>query len=258
MAINYPKFGAQAGFVKTTKSERADQAELQYGRHAEVLVKSTTKECSATKSDCSWGIEPSSFSADPYDPYLSERIFPLDSVKLDITDEMDPKFTAAQEGTIDATKALIKVLNGCCLVKRAKTTLSISGKGDPAIALGSTFIPSPLKSAIGTLDIGATITTLIDNGAVFRVQNYSVNDSDNDWQNFSIEYQAFIDSDIEGSSIAKEYVTTAAVTPPSCACPDLINDCCDTYKIDWTLSGTGYGEISATITKHPFANPIVP
>lgn len=269
---SYPKFGAQAGFVKTTQANRSDQAELQVGRHAEVLVKSTTKECSATKSDCSWGIEPSAISS----PYLTVPQIILDSVRLTVEDEADPKYTAAQVDqygdavVVDPRKPLVKVLHGCCLVKRAKIGLSISGKGDPQIPLGSTDIPDPLKTAIGTLNIGTIINTpvtgLIAMGAVFRVQSYTVNDSDGDWQNFSCDYQAFVDGDAAGASIAFPLLTAANVMPPACPCPEgnepspyeTTEKCCNTYRVEWSMTGTGYAEISGTATKHPMAAAVLP
>lgn len=269
---SYPKFGAQAGFVKTTKANRSDQAELQVGRHAEVLVKSTTKECSATKSDCSWGIEPSAFDT----PYLTVAQLILDSVRLTVEDEADPKYTAAQVDPygdaleVNPRLPLVKVLHGCCLVKRAKISLSLSGKGDPQIPLGSTDIPDPLKTAIGTLNIGtilnAAVTGLIAKGAVLRVQNYTVNDSDGDWQNFTCDYQAFVDGDLDGASIALPLLTAANVLPPACPCPEGnepspyedVEKCCNTYRVEWSMTGTGYAEISGTATKHPMASAVLP
>lgn len=245
MAISYPKYGAEGGFIKTTKAERAEQAELQMGAHAEVLIKSTTTECSATKSDCSWGIEPS-----------DNVIF--DSIRFSVEDELDPKFTAAQTSSIDPTKSLVKVLNGCCLIKRAKGTLTISGKGDPGWTIGSTTIPTSMVPAIATgtpVDLATTITGL--SGLVLRCQSYTVNASDTDWQNFSAEYIGYIDGDpTTGKSIAKDL---SNLTPPNCTCTDTAeggtNGCCDTYKYEVTLNGTGYGETSITKTSHEYAAP---
>jgi hypothetical protein len=228
----YPKYGADTGFIKTTKSDRAEQAELQRGRHADVLVKSTTGECAATKSDCSWGIEPDA----------DGTIF--DSIRISVEDELDPKYTANQSGTIDPTLPLVAVLNGCCLVKRAKTTLTISGKGDPGWTLGSTTTPSSMKAAIGTAEVK------VPTGDTLRLQSYSITNSDTDWQTFNAEYVGYTDGNTDGKSVVQTTYTSLP-TVPNCTCGD--NDCCNVYKYEQTLNGTGYAELTLTKTSHPFA-----
>jgi len=44
-------------------------------------------------------------------------------------------------------------------------------------------------------------------------------------------------------------VQTAEVEPPACSCPE--EPCCDSYRIEWSLNGEGYAEITGTVTKNP-------
>jgi hypothetical protein len=234
----YPQFGAQSGFTRTTYTNRSDQAELQVGRHAEVLVRSTTKECSATKSDCSWGIEPDGTG-------LNQLI--LDSVRMTVEDEPDMNYTAAQTGEVDPDLPLLEVK--CCVIKRARVTLTVTGKGNPGYTLGDTTKPATLKTAIGALNLSPIITTLEAAGAVLRITTYTVNDTENDWQTFTTEYLGYIDADEDGNSVAHPFVTDAGVEPPSCSCA--VTTCCDSYRVEWALNGTGYAEITGTVTKNP-------
>lgn len=234
----YPQFGAQAGFTRTSYTNRSDQAELQVGRHTEVLVRSTTRECSATKSDCSWGVEPSVEGTDT---------LILDSIRLTVEDEPDMNYTAAQTGTVDPDLPLVQVK--CCVIKRGRITMTIGGKGNPAYTLGETTRPTTLKTAIGSLDMGPVITSLEAAGAVFRIISYTINDTEADWQSWTAEYQSFVDSDEDGNSVAQPFVIAAGVEPPACTCTT--SDCCDSYRVEWTLNGTGYAEITGTVTKNP-------
>jgi hypothetical protein len=240
----YPKFGAQGGFVRTSYTNRSDQAELQVGRHTEVLVRSTTKECSATRSDCSWGVEPDGTG-------VNQVI--LDAIRLSIEDEPDINYTAAQTGEVDPDLPLLKAK--CCVIRRGRLTLTVEGKGDPGYTLGATTMVTNKKAAIGTLDLSPIVDALETGGAVFRIINYTVNDTDQDWQKFTVEYQSYVDADEDGNSVALPYVLDenslgyGSVQPPACTCPDA--NCCDSYRVEFSLNGNGYAEITATVTKNP-------
>lgn len=266
MLSKYPRFGAEAGFTKTTHTARSDQAELQAGRHTEVLVRSTTKECSATKSDCSWGIEPvGSGLSDP-------NIIILDSIRLSVDDEPEMNYIARNPygdeiyGGIDPDEPLLHVK--CCIIRRAKVTLAITGKGNPQATTGGEIaigkytnfaddsINNPftkLQSAIGSQDVLPTLQALQLQGANFRITTYTLNDTENDWQTFTIEYLSYIDADIHGHSVVQPFVEEAEVTPPSCDCAE--TTCCNSYRIEYALSATGYTEITGTLIKNPMRDP---
>jgi hypothetical protein len=236
----YPQFGAQGGFMRTTKSDRSDQAELVRGRVTEVLVRSISRECSSTLSDCTWGIEPD-----------GDIIF--DTIRLTIEDELDQNYTAAQTTSIDPTLPLVKTK--CCIIRRARVTLTIDGKGDIGYHLGDTTIPTMI-TAIGSpvLDMTALVNSL--SVPDFRIINYTLTDTDQDWQRFTAEYLGYIEANADGDPIANVYMASAGVEPPagSCECSDLEpNGCCNSYRVEWTMNGEGFTEITGTVTLNPMA-----
>jgi len=218
-----PQYGAQGGFIRSSKGIRSDQAELVSGLSTLVFVRSTRTECSASTSECAWGIT-------PVDGVI------IDTARLTIEDEPDMNFTAAQIGVPNQTDVLTKVK--CCVIKRARVTIAIDGKGDPGWALGSSYIPT-IVSAIGN-------QTMADAPADMRCVSYSVTDTDRDWQKFQAEFQGYIDGTGGGSSIAETYIGT--LTPPNC---DGVPPSCLTFRYEESFNGEGYAEKTVTKTINP-------
>lgn len=226
---NYPTFGAQSGFVRSSVSKSADQAELQSGLQTFVFVRSTTTECSATTSDCAWGIVPPS----------TDVIY--DSVKITIEDEQDINYTAAQAvGSPDPTKDLLKAK--CCVIKRAKVTVSIEGKGTAPYNVGDT-IAETFKPAIGTGDLVVPPTGGQPCSDV-RCTRSAQNSTDQDWEKFTIEGTGYIEQAAGATgTLAEAFYSGTAPTGCGTACV--------TVRFEHTLSGTGYAETTITKTSHP-------
>jgi hypothetical protein len=233
--INYPKFGTTGGFSQVTDDTRIEQSELVVSNTTMVFQRSLVKECTFVKSSCAWGIE-----------YGGEYI--IDTVTIDIADEIDPAYTARSAGEQTQTDLLIKL--DCCKIIRGHVNIAIDGKGNPNIEIGS--IGSPpfiLNSAIGNLSLNSIINVLINSETVnyMFVGDYKVEDKETDWETFHVEYKLTVNSP-SGESVALPFIMGEHFEMDAC---EMSSPHCNSYKINYGLFAKEYSRITAIMIKHP-------
>jgi hypothetical protein len=234
----YPKFGVTGGYSQVTEDARIDQTDLVVSQYTAVFQRSMTKECTFTTSSCNWGIN--------YDGDIM-----IDTVTLDIADEIDPNYSPNQPVNDDVSQTVLLIKLGCCKIIRGHVTLIIEGKGDypNLFRMGEVgYPPFSITTAIGNFSIDGVISSICDAETVnsMYVGNYRVEEMENDWKKYHVEYKLTLNT-ASGDSVVKPLIDAENIAVD---CP-FDGDHCNSYKINYGLFSQGYARIIATVTKHP-------
>lgn len=244
MALSkFPAFGAHLGANQITETENIEETELNIGEYNYQFIRSKTKECSIIFQDCSWGMQ-----------VINDLI--IDSAVFRIADEIEPEYVPAQpQGQnmeVDPNQPLIKL--SCCKIQKVNASLKIEGKGNPNYKIGDTAYPV-LQCAIGDFDLTPIVDEFVQEIAAFnseikfKIVSFHVNESEDQWQKFSVEFRMTVTNPNNPTSFALNYVNTYLQDEVPCV-SDYENEC-KSYEISWEMSSSGYTRTIGVVKLYP-------
>lgn len=188
MAI--PKFGASGSVETVTTAKNTETLELQdefhtyvfTNRYQDVLTFSNPTEYSCTYGAMNW----------------AGSI--VSSATIDITEEqIEPTPSAINPGTVPTTTDKLTKVD-CLIIKRARVTLTVEGKGETSYSRGDTMTDAWPVAAVGnvSLDPSTFLSVSTPDLTCTRVE---VRDSNTDWESFTVEFTGYIDGASDGSHL---------------------------------------------------------
>ena len=199
MAI--PKFGASGSVETITTAKNTETLELQdefhtyvfTNRYQDVLTYSNPTEYSCTYGTMNW----------------AGSIVTTATVEI-AEEQIEPTPTAVNPGTVPTTSDKLTKVD-CLIIKRARVTLTIEGKGETSYNRGDTMTDAWPVSAVGSvsLDPSSFLSVSTPTLTCTRVE---ATDSNTDWESFTVEFTGYIDGALDGSHLIS---LPAYVTPTS-------------------------------------------
>ena len=188
MAI--PKFGASGSVETIATAKNTETLELQdefhtyvfTNRYQDVLTYTNPTEFSCTYGAMNW----------------AGSIVTTATVEI-AEEQIEPTPSAVNPGTVPSeSDKLTKV--DCLIIKRARVTLTVEGKGETTYSRGDTMIDTWPEAAVGSvsLDPSSFLSVASPDLTCTRVE---ANQSNTDWESFTVEFTGYIDGEADGSHI---------------------------------------------------------